>query len=307
MVFLRQPFRVDEVYSEVPSFRFARPALLALVVGAAFSAGFCLRAQGQDDAFFDLGTYRVALEQLRAGRPQNAQLLLEASQKPLASENALLLAYLQDANGQSDEARKTLSAVTTPSPLASAYLRRLGGTPAQTQTGATNQSGLVGPALQPVASLDIKNSARLPASDARLSKLEAYMVNVVNDEREKHGLARLQNDPALAEVARAHSAEMRDKKYFNHESPTRALHFPLDRYVAAFGTTPHIIAENIYQAWDSHSLLTQEETLKAHTALMNSPHHRENLMDPRVTRIGIGFSTDATGNLWITQMFSLVP
>lgn len=277
----------------MPSFRLARPALLALAIGAAFSAGFCLRAQGQDDASFDLVTYRTAMDQLRAGRPQNAQTLLEIArdnpQTPLCNESALLLAYLEDESGQGAEARKTLSALTAPSPLADAYLRRLGGTPLQTQplaAGATN------------------NPARLVASDARITKLEAYMVDLVNDEREKHGLNRLQTDPQLAEVARAHSAEMRDKKYFSHDSPTRGLQEPLDRYVAAFGVKPHVVAENIYKSGDDGGHLGQQDTLIAQQAFMNSPHHRDNILESRVTRIGIGLCADSKGVIWITQMFS---
>ncbi|RYX85727.1 hypothetical protein EON83_05155 [bacterium] len=281
-----------KVYFGMKSSRLFRPTLLTLLVGAAFSAGFSLRAQGQNDASFDLVTYRTALEQLRAGRPQNAQLLLEAARKggPLATENALLLAYLEDASGQSEEARTTLSALTTPSPMAGAYLRRLGGViPATQQTQVT------------------MNAARLVTSDARLTKLEAFMIDVVNDERAKQGLSRLQPDSQLAEVARAHSAEMRDKKYFAHESPTLSIKMPLDRYVAGFGTTPRIVAENIYHVWGSRSFLTQSDTREAHTSLMNSPGHRANLLNRDVTRIGIGFCTDKTGNLWITQMFSRLP
>jgi uncharacterized protein YkwD len=230
----------------------------------------------------DLVTYRTALEQLRAGRPQNAQLLLETSgaAETMAPENALLLAYLEDEKGQREQARSTLSVVENPSPIIDAYLSRLGG-----------------PTAESIA-------ARQKRNGARLTKLEAYMLDLVNDTREKQGLSRLQNDPRLAEVARAHSAEMRDKQYFAHDSPTPSLREPLDRYVAGFGTKPHIIAENIYRVYGGRSFLTQKDTQDAHVALMNSPHHRENLLDPRVTRIGIGFATNATGDLWLTQMFS---
>ncbi len=275
----------------MPSSRLKRPLLLLSVVGIAFSAGFSLRAQGQDDASFDLVTYRTALEQLRSGRTQNAQILLETSRDkaPLAPESALLLAYLEETSGQNEAARSTLSALESPSPLAGAYLQRLG--------GATPQS---------LAAQTAKSSARLAATDERVSKLEAFMLETVNDEREKQGLSRLQNDPRLAEIARAHSAEMRDKKYFEHESPTPSLRMPLDRYRLGFGSTPRIVAENIYRVYGHRSFLTQKDVLDAHKALMNSPHHRENLLRPQVTRMGIGFCTNATGDLWITQMFSRV-
>lgn len=273
--------------------RFSRSLPLLVVAGLAFGAGFSPLAHAQDDAQSDLLTYRLAMEQLRAGRARNAQVLLEQARDggPLAPENALLLAYLEDAGGQSESARQTLSALDAPSPLAGAFLRRLGeGAPAPVELKTRTQSA---------------NPARLAATDARLSKLEALMLGLVNDERTKRGLAPLENDPRLAEVARAHSAEMRDKAYFAHESPTPTLYEPKDRYELGYGGTPREIAENIYRVWGSRSFLTEKDTREAHEALMNSKGHRENILRREVTRIGIGFCTDATGDLWITQNFSL--
>ena len=81
---------------------------------------------------------------------------------------------------------------------------------------------------------------------------------------------------------------------------------PRDRYVAGFGATPRVVAENIYRVWGGRSFLTQNDVLDAHKALMNSPGHRANLLNRDITRIGIGFCTNSSGDLWITQMFSRV-
>jgi uncharacterized protein YkwD len=78
----------------------------------------------------------------------------------------------------------------------------------------------------------------------------------------------------------------------------------MDRYVAGIGTTPRIVAENVYRAWGSRSFLDDADIQSAHNSLMNSPGHRANILQPGVTRIGIGIATDATGNIWITQMFA---
>jgi len=273
--------------------RLSRSLPILVVAGLAFGTGFSPLAHAQDDAQSDLLTYRLAMEQLRAGRAKNAQVLLEQAREggPLAPENALLLAYLEDASGQSESARQTLSALDAPSPLAGAFLRRLG-------------EGASAPVEQK-APVSNANPARLAATDARLSKLEALMLGLVNDERTKRGLAPLENDPRLAEVARAHSAEMRDKNYFAHESPTPALRMPMARYQLGYGGTPRIIAENIYSIAGGRSFLTAQDTRAAQKAFMNSKEHRENILLPEVTRIGIGFCTDSTGDLWITQMFSL--
>ena len=130
------------------------------------------------------------------------------------------------------------------------------------------------------------------------------MFRAVNAERKQAGLGELAFDTRMAEVARAHSAEMRDKNYFAHESPTASLKDPMDRYMAGMGYRPRMVAENIYRAWGSYSSLNDEGLAKAHTSLMNSPRHRANILDPGLTRIGVGLATDATGNIWVTQLFA---
>lgn len=140
---------------------------------------------------------------------------------------------------------------------------------------------------------------------ANLAALEANMLRRVNEVRRRMKLGELKLDPLLAEVARAHSLEMRDKNYFAHESPTAGLVHPLDRYRAAFRQTPAIVAENIYRSWSTaRKPVTETDLVRGHNALLNSPGHRRNLLEPRVTRIGIGIVQNSNGDIWLTQMFS---
>ena len=268
----------------------SRPLFVGLILGA--GAVFALRAHSDVDSSLQLATYRAALSQLSAGKPENARMLLEGSRKNavLADESALLLAFLQDQNGQSNRARATLYDLQTPSPLVLAYRARLGDAIEISPKSPKN--------VRP------DNAARLNPSDARISKLEREMVGLVNAQRAKNGLRALVWDDDLAAVSRAHSAEMRDKKYFSHDSPTPELKEPLDRYRLGYGETPQLVAENIYRIWGSRSFLTANDVADAHAALMKSPGHRANILLPNATFIGIGIATDATGNLWLTQMFS---
>lgn len=150
-----------------------------------------------------------------------------------------------------------------------------------------------------------KTPVRVVQSSERLAKLEAAMVQMVNAARADAGLVPLGIDEDLADTARAHSLEMRDKKYFAHESPTASLKTPLDRYRASIGDTPRTVAENIFHSWGGSPRNVQlGDARTAHDALMNSPGHRKNILMPRLTRIGIGFIVDQNGDLWITQMFS---
>lgn len=135
-------------------------------------------------------------------------------------------------------------------------------------------------------------------------RLENLMLGYVNDARQKNGLTALTLDPRLSDISRAHSAEMRDKEYFAHESPTAELRTPLDRYQLGYGTTPRLIAENIFRSWGSRRELRDTDALRAHNSLMNSPGHKANILRSGPSRIGIGFVANENGDIWVTQMFS---
>ncbi len=145
--------------------------------------------------------------------------------------------------------------------------------------------------------------ARLAQTDARLTRLENLLYEHVNATRIKNGLKPLVLDSTLSEIARAHSAEMRDLKYFAHESPTPSRRTPLDRYRLGTGKTPHFVAENVYRSWGGRQQISDEQAQRAHNSLMNSPGHRANILHGMPTRIGIGFVANANGDLWVTQMF----
>jgi len=260
---------------------------LALV--GAFALGHIAHTDTGDDQF-NLAQYRAALTQLGAGNAPGAQVTLEnaAERVPLAGENALLLAYLQDRAGQTDAARQTLENVESPSPLATLYLGRIGG----------------GVPIAVAAQPKNDNPARLQNSDARIAKLEKLVFNLVNQERVSRGLNELTWSDDLAEIGRAHAAEMRDKKYFAHESPTPALRDPLNRYVAATGRTPRLVAENIYRAWGSRSFVDEADLKSAHQALMDSPGHRSNILLGSANSLGVGLVANSSGDIWLDEMFS---
>ena len=154
----------------------------------------------------------------------------------------------------------------------------------------------------------VRPLVRLEQSDPQLGKLERALADLVNAERAKLGLKALTYDVALSDVARAHSAEMRECKYFAHISPTPGLKTPFDRYQAALNTAAPVVAENLYGAWGGAPRQPGEADMaNAHTALMKSPTHRANIVLRGLTHIGIGLTTNATGDVWITQMFIRAP
>lgn len=164
--------------------------------------------------------------------------------------------------------------------------------------------------------------SRLAQTDKELLQLELFMVALINEERKNLSLPMLSNHGLLAAVARAHSGEMKDLGYFEHDSPTAQFREITDRYQLAFGNKPSYLAENISRVscrtWlGTDDMLettvrkylnkpvrpTQEDVERSHRGLMGSQGHRANILSPRPTFVGIGMVHEK-GSLWVTQMFS---
>ena len=120
-----------------------------------------------------------------------------------------------------------------------------------------------------------------------MSASEQKMIDLVNQERAKAGVAPLKVDLELCRVARIKSQDMKDNNYFSHTSPTYGSPFEM---MKSFGISYRTAGENIAK----HSSVEG-----AHTGLMNSEGHRKNILNPNFTHIGIGI----VDNRYYTQMF----
>ena len=120
---------------------------------------------------------------------------------------------------------------------------------------------------------------------------ERQLYELVTQERISRGLMPLAWDDRLVPVARAHSAEMFKLKYFGHESPVAGS--PFDRLKAARITYTRA-GENLAYA---------QSVAVAHRALMDSPGHRENILRPEFTRIGIGVVSAGAYGRMVTELF----
>ncbi len=122
--------------------------------------------------------------------------------------------------------------------------------------------------------------------------LEREMVDLVNQERTSRGLKALRVDSTLTDMARAHSLDMIQRRYFSHYTPEGGS--VADRADAA-GLAYRIVGENLALAPDLAS---------AHDGLMQSPGHRENILRPDYSRFGIGIYREEGLGLVITQNFA---
>jgi uncharacterized protein YkwD len=151
-------------------------------------------------------------------------------------------------------------------------------------------AGATLPPQTPVVLVCAGASAPAPTAGA-LEQSEAQMFALINQARAANGLAPFTLDPALVEVARRHSADMVARGFFAHINPDGLD--PFERMAAA-GITYSSAAENIGWAGDA--------TL-AHNALMNSPVHRANLLNPQLGRIGVGIVRKDSLHIMVTQLF----
>lgn len=150
------------------------------------------------------------------------------------------------------------------------------------------------------------NPVAAATADISLTPSESEFVTLINTERTSRGENALTVDPLLVRTARAHSKEMCDLNYFDHHSPTAGLATPLNRYMKGLhdtcSPTPSyiLIGENIYycSVFNSHY-----DVEYGHEALMHSPGHRANILEPRFTKVGVGVYQDASGQFWVTEMF----
>jgi uncharacterized protein YkwD len=109
---------------------------------------------------------------------------------------------------------------------------------------------------------------------------EQRVIVLLNEIRRQHGLGDFKASAPLRTAARFHSADMLQKGYFEHDSPTEAWDARVSRYLE--GAT---IGENI--AWGSGSFGSPEGIV---SQWMHSPPHRRIILTAGLHRIGLGIA-----------------
>jgi len=135
---------------------------------------------------------------------------------------------------------------------------------------------------------------RVPATPA-IEKQERAMFLRLNRDREERGLPALDYDTRLADVARFHSSDMREHRFFAHDSPRSGS---LDDRLNAAGYLFLTARENLSEAPDVQS---------GQDALLESPGHYANIVASDITHVGVGIvqgGIEARENLVMTQVFA---
>ncbi|WP_240620126.1 SafA/ExsA family spore coat assembly protein [Peribacillus acanthi] len=148
------------------------------------------------------------------------------------------------------------------------------------------------PQISNINMIYVGQTINIPMSTTQT--VEQQVVNLVNQERAKVGLPALKSDWELARVAKYKSEDMRDKNYFDHNSPTYGTPFQM---MKSFGISYSYAGENIAAG--------QTTAQAVMTAWMNSPGHKANILSKNFTYIGVGYAKGGSyGHYWTQQFIS---
>ncbi|WP_152394919.1 CAP domain-containing protein [Paenibacillus guangzhouensis] len=117
----------------------------------------------------------------------------------------------------------------------------------------------------------------------------AQVVNLVNQERAKQGLAALSVDTPLAGMAMDKAVDMYTNNYFSHQSPTYGSPFDMMRqYNIKYGYAGENVAKG------------QRSPQEVMNSWMNSQGHRANILNKNFTHIGVAYHQ----GIWVQEFIS---
>ena len=118
---------------------------------------------------------------------------------------------------------------------------------------------------------------------------------LINQDRIANGVRTLSWSATLARVAQYRAQDMLDRGYFSHSDPaTGQLAFV--ELFRSWGIAYTTAGENI--AWS-----TDPSMAGINTMLMNSPEHRDNILNPAYGRAGLGVASNGT-KVIVVEVFS---
>lgn len=130
------------------------------------------------------------------------------------------------------------------------------------------------------------------SSETQIVPQMKQVLTLVNQERAKYGLNALTLSNDLTHIATMKAADMRDKDYFSHNSPTYGTPFEM---LQKFGVKYQYAGENIAAGQKTADQVMQD--------WLNSSGHRANILNKNYTELGVGYVTGGNyGTYWV-QLF----
>lgn len=123
-----------------------------------------------------------------------------------------------------------------------------------------------------------------PSSDENMEQEVLVLVNTI---RQKRGLPHLTLHPDLNRAARYHAKDMKQDRYFEHDSMDRTTNGSLKKLIN-FSNRLHRFA-NINRGWAENIALGHHSAQSVMHSWMQSAGHRRNILNPDYHYIGIGY------------------
>ena len=133
------------------------------------------------------------------------------------------------------------------------------------------------------------------------ASLEGALLKLTNADRITNGLAPLDLDFDLVQIARTRAAAQLTETSLTHYNATGDLEFV--RLLAESGLDYLLAGENLAR----FTGLDPSVPERVEQALMRSPTHRQNILEPTFNRMAVGAATDSSGHVVFAQIFRAAP
>ena len=157
-------------------------------------------------------------------------------------------------------------------------------------------------AMGPVVSDDGQAAASIDAPAFPVATgVEMAMVDLTNADRAGNGLPALSFDPALLDIARQRAAAQLTNAPLSHYDASGQLAFV--GLLANAGIDYTLAGENLARTTGSDSGMPA----RVEQALMNSPPHRKNILEPSFDEVAIGAASDDSGRVAFAEIYRASP
>lgn len=163
----------------------------------------------------------------------------------------------------------------------------------------TPDIGFAGVVATPTSAIEVAPPSTVQALPARTQEAAALqkhsekaraLLDSMNEARIAAGIAALEWDGSLEEVAYARAENLVTKGYFDHYAPDGESAFS---ELAARGIRYRLAGENLAR----NNYIETRTVAAAFDGLMNSPGHRANILETRFSSVGVAAVRD--GKMWI--------
>lgn len=133
--------------------------------------------------------------------------------------------------------------------------------------------------------------------------VEREILRQTNGKRQSAGVATLQDETQLTQIARAHGLDMAARRYFAHVNPEGQSQ--ADRIAEKHRRMIGLTGENLWKAVGLKGISLADLAKEIIDSWMDSPGHRRNLLDPSFTHLGVGVVV-LGDEIWAVQNFGNV-